>query len=86
MPLEWKGPLAPWAAGLAEALEEHGYAERTVVRMMAVTRLSERRRGDRRLSEKGAPAAPRSRGVAADGRSPRIGSAIRALSTVKRTP
>jgi hypothetical protein len=38
MPLEWEGPLAPWAAGLAEALEEQGYAERTVVRMMAVTR------------------------------------------------
>jgi hypothetical protein len=38
MPLEWEGPLAPWAAGLAEALAEQGYTERTVVRKMAVTR------------------------------------------------
>jgi integrase/recombinase XerD len=38
MPLEWEGPLAPCAAGLAEALAEQGYTERTVVRMMAMTR------------------------------------------------
>ena len=55
MPLEWEGPLAPWAAGLAEALAEQGYTERTVVRMMAMTRrvsvhLQERGVGTEELS------------------------------------
>jgi len=36
--MKLEGPLAPWTAGLAQELVGQGYAERSVVRMMAMVR------------------------------------------------